>query len=473
MLKLNGAVIPHYVKVNKVEFSILPPIENKLLNVRGRKGSYFMQQEFGTRKISVDITLIAEEINGVMSLAREFASWLYHDKPVKFEIDDEPDKYYMVVLDGETELDEIANIGQGTLDFLCVEPFAYGAEKTSLVGTPTEEPFNIVNTGNTTTYPQIELTMKQNVSEITVVSDDGYVVIGKPTPVDVEVVDDTPLQLSDDMSTINTFTSGILVDGAISGTLKSNGYAISADNYGTGTGWHGGAMTRTLPKTLKDFEITYDITLACSDKKQIGRIELYLFDANNNNLGKIALKDTNPNGETQGFEARVGNIGTGQYFANVVGSTLWTDFTGRLKLKRKGKIWEAWIGKWDSKKKQYVSTKTYSFVDKRGTFSANLAKVQIHIGQYGTYATPTSAYISHLAVYDRLTLGAGQVPIIAKVGDVLTIDNEKAIVLKNGVPFYEGIHADSKFFGLNAGINGIVVSPPLADVSVTYKERWL
>lgn len=473
MIKLNGIDIPSNVIVGKIGFSILPPIENAMLNVRGKKGAYYMHQDFGTREITVSLTIVSEEINGVMADTRKLAEWLYSDEPMKLELADEPDKHYMVLLDGSTPVDETVNVGEVELKFICTEPYAFSEEKTFTFSPVDESPMGIVVNGSANTYGKFELEMKQNVTEISLISDNGFVTIGKPTQVDDAVVDSDPLQLWDEMSSINGWTSGIAVDGSISGELSSTGYAFKSSSFGTGSGWHGGALVKALPKALQDFEIHMDFALQALTKKEVGRVELYLFDANNNSLGKVSLADASPLRESQNFEARVGSASAGTYYVREQGKTAWTDFNGRITLKRIGRKWTVTIGDYDAKKKAYRSRLQKSYVTRSLALDAKLAKIQVHLGAYGTHKTMSVIDIKDIKVFERLTLGAGQVPIIAKVGDILTIDNEKAIVLKNGVPFYEGLFPDSKFFDLKKGTNGVVLSPASADVTVTFKERWL
>jgi phage-related protein len=66
-----------------------------------------------------------------------------------------------------------------------------------------------------------------------------------------------------------------------------------------------------------------------------------------------------------------------------------------------------------------------------------------------------------------------QTPVIFSTGDVVTIDNQRAIVLKNGEPIFSVLDPSSDFFSLKKGTNGLIVSPPVANVSIRYKERWL
>jgi predicted phage tail component-like protein len=480
MLKLNGVDIPSFVKVNKVKFSVLPPIENNLLKVRGKAGLYNLGQDVGKRTISAEITIIADQINGVMSASRELAEWLYHKEPVKLEIADEPDKYYLVLPDGNTEIDEIVNIGKGELTFVCTEPFAFGTTH-EITFTPTseDEVYYIDVQGTAEAYPQIELTVTEDVASMAVVTDDGVVMFGEEAQVTETKVDKFPVRLWDEMTDPATWTTALNVDGGvIAGSFSSNGYQFQQANndFGTGSAWHGASAIKSLPSPITDFEIEMWLGFRASSRKQVGRIELYLLDVNNNQFGKIALKDTNPSHSYQMFEARAGTLAGGHYFVQTYGSYkgVWTDFSnGHMIIGRTGNKWYAHIGIWDSVKKRFHTRYTGEWTDTKNIATNQLAKIQIHIGKYGNYEPYATMYISDIKVRERLTLGAGEVPIIAKAGDVLLIDNESAIVYKNGIPFYEGLNPVSKFFSFKKGINGIAITPAKANVKVTYTERWL
>lgn len=480
MLKLNGVNIPSFVKVNKVRFSVLPPIENNLLKVRGKYGLYNLGQDVGKRTITAEITIIAEQINGVMNATRELAEWLYHKEPVQLIISDEPDKYYLVLPDGNTEIDEIVNIGKGEITFVCTEPFAFGSTH-EITFTPQSEDeiYYIDVKGTAENYPQIELTVTEDVTSIAVVTDDGIVMLGEEAQVTEKKVDRFPIRLRDEMSDPSTWTTAISVDnGVITGSFSSNGYQFQQANkdFGNGSAWYGASAIKSLPTPIKDFEVEMWLGFKASSKKQIGRIELYLLDEKNEQFGKIALRDTDPSNNYQIFEARAGTLVNGKYFVKTYGRRkgVWSDFdNGHMVIGRNRNKWYAHIGIWDSVKKRFHTRYTGEWFDTKNIATNKLAKIQIHIGKYGKYEPYSTMYISDIKVRERLTLGTGEVPIIAKEGDVLLIDNERAIVYKNGIPFFEGLNPASNFFSFKKGINGIAITPAKANVKVTYTERWL
>lgn len=477
LLNLNGVNIPSFVKVNAVKYSILPPIENNFLKVRGKKEYYFTGQDLGQRKIEAEVTITSTGPNKVMARMTQLAEWLYHEEEVKLIIEDTPDKYYLVVLDGETNIEEIVSTGKGTISFLCTQPFAFGYLH-EVPYTPTSDQpyyFNVV--GNAPSFPEVELTVKENITDISIVADNGLVMIGEPETIDKTPTNKKPLRLSDTMANTSNWTAGTSVDGGtVAGTFSTNGYSFSqaSKDYGTGSQWHGAAAIRSLPSPIQDFEVNADIGLISSKVGQIGRVEVYLLDANNNHVGKVSLKDVATNGNYMTFEARAGNYSGGKYFVREEKRNgVWANFSGRIQIGRKGKKWYAHIGQYDSTKKIYHSRLSREWYDVKNQFSSKVAKIQIHIAAFATREAYNNAFIGDIKVHEHVELTSTQTPIIAETGDVLLIDSSKSIVYKNGEPFFEGINPVTTFFPLQKGLNGLAVSPAKADVVVRYTERWL
>lgn len=479
MINLNGTDIPSFVKVNNVEFSVLPTIENKLMKVRGKAGYYNLGQEMGRREFKVSLTIIAEQINGVMSATRELAEFLYSPEPVELRFGDEPDKYYMVLLDGDSNISEIVNVGQGEITFVCTEPYAYGTEHTVNYTPVDETPIDIDVQGNAEAHPLIELTMTADSEYISVISDDKHVTVGEIGQVSETPTDVRPTRLWDETSNTSLWTSASNVDGgSIQGTFGTNGYSFHQYNgdFGTdNTGWHGASMVRSLPAPIQDFEVQAGIGMTESQIKEVGRIEIYLLDENNEQFGKMALKETWDKGTSRWWEARAGKLAGGHYFAseNRRGSVWGGNMKGLLKISRTGNKWWAWIGKYEPSLGEYRSRLTAEWFDTKGIATNKLAKIQIHIAGFKSFQPVNTMYVDDIKVFERLTLGTDEVPIIARKDDVITIDSERSIVLKNGEPFYEGLNPSSNFFSFKKGYQGLIVSPPVADVKVTYKERWL
>lgn len=128
-LRYNGVDVPSFVIVRGVKVSLLPPISPVTVSVRGRAGSYRFGDDLGNRQITVDYTICADSPADLRVKARQFANWFYSTEPKPLVLAEEPDKHYLAQVSEETDLDELLGIGQGSITFLCTDPFVYGAEK--------------------------------------------------------------------------------------------------------------------------------------------------------------------------------------------------------------------------------------------------------------------------------------------------------------------------------------------------------
>lgn len=480
MIRLNDKKIPDFVKVNEIKYSILAPIENHFLKVRGKKGQYHFGQDAGQRTIQAAITIVSEKVNGVMAKTRELAAWLHNPEPVKLVIEDEPDKYYIAVPDGDTNISEIVSIGQGEISFICIEPDAYGKARELTTKQEGTEPFYFEVDGTAETFPEIELTVKENLPSIGLISGDGAVLIGEPEGVEKEVIDTKPLVMNDHMLDLDEWANGNIIDGGtVTGDMENaNGQGVSqkGKDYGTGTLWHGSAKVFALPKQVQDFELAAWVTHKATHINQVGRVEIYLLDANNAHLGKIALVDNHAIGEYPKFEARAGTWKDGYYFGNHFGSTQGKlkNFYGQLKISRKGNVWTASVNRQDANTFKYTKEVSVSWIDISKNISNKVASIQIHVGAYKTYAPTASLTIGRVDVSELVSTNTDtEASAMVNAGDVITIDCSKSLVYKNGEVFYEGINPSSDFFSLKPGLNGLQVTAPNTEVKINYTERWL
>lgn len=482
MLKFAGIDIPSYVRVNAIKYSILPPIDSKTEKVYGRTGEYDFGTEIGAGSIEVDIQIIGDDEHDVMKKARDLASWLYYKDLQPLIVADEPDKQYMARLIDETEVEETFRVGSATLKFLVPSGVAEATSDTTFSAKPTTtDPFTVKNNGGQDAYPIVDLTMKQDSTSIALVSEDKYVLLGQTGDVERASVAVNPTVLSDTFSSYSGWASASNIDGgSITGAFASTGsrLILSGDSYGDGTTWKGPSAVKALSRQIQDFEVEALVGLDSDKSEQIGRVEVYLLDANNTQLGKISMKDVASEGEYPMAEARAGNYSGGAYFLQSYGAKKGTFAgyaNGMLRISRKGNRWSAYFAKVDARGKH--TTRLYKeWYDSAKKYTGKLAKVQIHIGAFNDRTPVKTMYFENLVVRE-LTDGTvnndSQIPVIFKAGDKVTIDNEKAIVLKNGEPIFYYLDPSSDFISLKKGDNGLIISPPIADVSITFRERWI
>jgi hypothetical protein len=301
--------------------------------------------------------------------------------------------------------------------------------------------------------------------------------VGDPDDVTKAPTNPFPKRLHDVLSNPASWTAGTAVDGGvIFGDYVSNGYSFrqASGDYGTGSSWHGAAKIKSLTTPIQDFEVHSYFGFKTDKKEQVGRMEAYLLDANNNILGKVALVDKSDKGNYPTFEARAGGLANGTYFGNKQRTDgKWTNKEGIMKIGRKGNKWTANISVFDAEGERLQYSQTFTWTDRSNLFTAKLAKVQLHVGAYGTKAKYKDLYYHSFRIFEYVELSTTQTPIVVEKDDVILIDCEKSIVYKNGDPYFAGLNMASDFFSLQRGVNGLSLSPPIADVTVKFRERWL
>lgn len=481
MIKFANKFLPDYVKVTDIKYSILPSIDHKTEKVFGRAGVYDFGIELGQKEFEVSVNIEGVNQYDVVKKAREFSSYLFYEDLQPFILLDEPDKQYMARVIGDSQISELYRIGQATLKFVSPSPYAESLTEKIINMSPKDyTPIQVINNGTVDTQPIIDLTLKQSSTSIAVISDDKFIQIGSDVGPDKTTIVKDPIVLNESFASYSGWSSGTNVDGGIvTGTFTSNGTYISqtGNDFGTHTGWHGAGGIKTLPAPITDFKVRAGVVFNPSHINQVGRVEIYLLDANNVHLGKVALVDNYSNGHFAKLEARAGSLNDRNYFSNHYGSKkgMYGVFSGVIEIQRQGKSWKSYIAKVDGKG-VHSQSMTKTWYDTKNKYSSGkLAKIQVHIGAYSTQIPVSTMRLTDLKVY-QLSSGIDlekQTPVIFSAGDTVTIDNQRAIVLRNGEPIFSELDPSSDFFSIQRGSNGIVISPPIADVQIRYREKWL
>jgi predicted phage tail component-like protein len=479
--------LPSFVKVSGIEYSVLPPITHKAINFSGRAGAYDYGVDLGQSKIKVSIQIIADDEFDIIKKTRLLADWLYHEDLQPLLLEDEPDKQYMARVIGETNIAELVRVGQGTLEFTCPNAYAEGLADVNYNFSPTDiTPMQIENVGTVEAYPVIELTVKEDTSSLTLISDKKFITVGQSQTITKPTAVKDPEILGINGYAYSGWSNGVAVEGGtITGSFASNGFTFSpgygGGSYGTGSTWHGPAGIKSLSKELQDFRVSTIFGHWSTAPDQIGRLEISLLDVNNQVIGKLGLLDVSNTETMSVFEARAGTMSAGYNFVNnTVGSyrgSLNDIYGGLMYIGRKGLTWYAYITKMDENGNHYNSYYK-EWVDVKNNYTSNvnrkLAKIQVHIGTYGEYSPVNLMYFSSISIQELTDVDVTtNTPIYFRTGDKVTIDNDKAIVLHNGAPAFHLLDPSSEFIRLKSGNNDIILSPPKADVSVTFRERWL
>jgi predicted phage tail component-like protein len=436
----------------------------------GVPGAYLSGTETLVRVINQPVFFKGINKQDLIKLEEEIAEWLITDKAAELIFDNEPDRIYYAVVDGKFDIAEALNIDEGTITFICPDPYKYGSE----IPVPfTSSDMQIPYGASANSFPKFKVTFNQAATFFSLVGSKGAVLLGQPQNVDVVKVQQEKRVLTDDMSSLTNWVDGSVVDnGVVAGTMIANKFRASS--YGSGSSWHGPAKKRSLATPIQDFRVQAYLTQKSTSYSQVGRVEIYLLDVTNKIIGKVVLRDSTTGYKYNWAVARAGNEDDNHVLYDGYGANpgTWNDFdNGILEIKRIGNVWEFYIAKRDAKG-NHNARLSKRWRHTTGKYNEKLAQIQVHVGAYGTHS-PSTQSISTLYVDEIIQPGSNQVPEIVGPGDVLEIDHHFKKVLKNGRPFDDIRDPRSVFFPLEKGENFIGVFPPdIADVEITYRPRW-
>src|SRR5699024_1006156 len=435
------------------------------------------------RAITVPVFISAESYSDLQKVKEDLANWLIHREPKELIFKDEPDRVYYAVVDGALDLDELVRWGTGTIAFLCPDPDKYAKEEVSydIAGGLT----TLNNKGTANAKPILELTATKDTTFALIENQfEEYMLLGYPLEEEgqEQIVDDRVSVMFEDGSTLSSWsTTNYKVDtnfNDVRGSMTSDGSRIRAQSYGTGDKMHGPAITKELPKALQDFEINTNFDIVSRRPEDNFRMEVYFLDENMNMLGKMGIKDNNRADKKRMALGRVGAYkGGGESNGYVIGQhnynrIIKTDTTlFNLYVKREGKLFTFYVGRWRNKKHEWVAKQTY--LDVAGEYAGKLKFVTLFIGNYKDRTVPTRLRINNVEVFELKQLTVDQTPYILRAGDELIIDHESEGVFINGVNAMPLKHFGSDFFELPNGYSSINIHPDDAfEGTVRYRERY-
>ncbi|PGZ29503.1 hypothetical protein COE50_22070 [Bacillus anthracis] len=485
MITFGEARIPDFVKVNKIGVSILPSIEVNTLKVTGRAGVLDYGMEIGERRINVDITIVTPKPNEVIKYTTILAEWLFHKELQKLILDDEPDKFYMARIEGDTNIEELLNTGTGTLTFFCPSPFKESTtvKAATATGAASYDALSIEakNEGSIETFPQIEITMKQDTPSLVLINTDEtkFIQVGQDVSDVVQALPDEEVLIDDNASTLNGWTTPIKPNGELLGDISTDGsqFKVKDNNFGKASmKWSGGGRLKSLPRPVQDFTWKVNLGYFSGQIAERGKIDFYMLDKDNKEVVRFGFVDSSTVANhpyiyvTHGDGLRFPVSFQPQLYG------LWSHFTGYMQISRRNNTWSLYITVVDPNTGFEHSGQYFQWDDTDGIFSQPIAKVQFFMATFDSASgSPASQYmfVRPMMFKDLKPLPPEAVPITLKKNDKLLIDCKTATIRKNGKVAYEILNPLSDFFALNKGVNTLKVAPANVDIKINYSERWL
>ena len=460
--------------------SAVAPLTRNLINIPHMPGAYLQNTETEIRTIEQPILIKGVSRYNVRKLEEELAAWLVTSQPRELIFDDEPDRVYFAVVQGEIVIEDVVDRwGRAVVTFICPDPYKYkGVINSSAFLT---NPTNLFNSGSASTYPVFRANVLQPITNLDLIMEDVYMRVGQPYKVEETPTEAETIIFHDTLASLTGWSQAEYVDnGNISGEIRVlNNNTFYPGLFGTVIEqgqWQGPALKKTFNEPIQDFRLEAELQIT-NTQGETGMIEIYVLDAANNVIGKIGIEDYYASTTKINFKARAGSATDGVW---IVGHEEegWNDFNGMIRLEREGLDWYAYIGKWDEQKQTYVlqlgSKKNIHFYDSEAKYTAPISQVQIAFRMFAGHGSPCPMYVHRVRAWRKNTVQAEEIPYIAEPGDLIEIDHTNNDIRINGYSRIDLKDFGGTFFALDPGDNPIFYYPAEAvDLSVDWRERFL
>lgn len=474
-----------------------PAINRTLVEVPGMHGAHLTSHRLEPLIIEVPIGFKVKNDEDALSLKDELASWLYTANPAPLEFEDEPGRiYYAVVQNTIDDFERMAWLRQGTIQFLCVDPFAYGSEQSYSIASNL---LRLANEGTAMTYPVFDLVVKEDSTRVSITNLDNLTPSGESRSIILgqnQLVGQTPVErkklvMHDTMQSTNGWQGALSVDsGYVSGTMATDHEGFYAESYGDeseekpsgGDVWIGPSLQKSLPKPLNSFIADiyiknmnhWDGANMDLTPRATGIIEVYMRDINDNMVCKFQFGDLSVNAY-ENVATFVTNGGRVKQLPSKPGG--WDNFDGIIQIVRDTGYYYPYIAVLD-KDGTHIRAKEFGRIIPlafgHGAGSNEVASIQVAIRKPHS-AKRMPQRIKEIKVWDfigEFEYPDNSVPVLFKAGDRLHIDVAKGLVLLNGERRNDLFSLETDFFGLIEGLNTLEFSENVQG-TVTFKNRYL
>ncbi|WP_234574524.1 distal tail protein Dit [Bacillus cereus] len=480
----NGKSNPNVIPLQGKKRPAWAPLERTFLEVPHYPGGRLIRTQTKMRKIIVPVSLFYESMEEAEKLKEEIANWLITDRPQELIFDDEKDRTYLAVIDESFDPQQLVNLGEGVLTFVCEMPYKLGPTKTvefeidgrGLIA-------NVQNKGSVESNPIIEIEVMKPSTFLDVWNGDNYFRIGWPLRMDQVPVERNQRVMWDEMSTTVGWTNVPNSEDMIGGgAFKVDAGSRLVPVYLGETnikGWHGCIAKKNIPQgPLQDFIMQAYVGVRSSHPDQMGRVEIGLLDENSDYVARISMNDVHWQAEQNTGFAKLGNKkkpAGERVLINEPGDhpTTWNQYRGRLWLARTGNRWEAYISKflWNTEKDD--SERFVVWEDENNVNMDKVAQVQISISQFSDNMFCTDMSIDDLKIWKVNMNTQDNPPYIFDVGDKVVIDTERSLVSINGKKVINLKDIFSDYPVVSKGSNKLEIMPSDVGIAkVTYRERY-
>ncbi|WP_017726774.1 phage distal tail protein, partial [Halalkalibacterium ligniniphilum] len=239
--------------------------------------------------------------------------------------------------------------------------------------------------------------------------------------------------------------------------------------------WQGPSLKRAIGYSLQDFQADIKVENLNVDF-EVGMIEIYLLDANNNTVAKIGIEDVWRGTEQMIAKSQLGGTNgkwVFQEFPSIGNETGWNNFNGLLRISRVGRQWEMYVARF-SPSGIHLTRRYFSFNDVAGSYMVPITQIQVATRSF-PLRVPTEMRVKEIKIFRiNQPQPVQEIPLAVQPGDVIEINTETSNLLLNGESRVDLYELSTDFFEIEQGINSYELYPKgIADVEVRYRRKWL
>ena len=492
----NNHDLSEVIKINEV----IRPVGNErdvTTNDAPFLGVNVQEVRTGPKKIKVKFTVQKKTARDTELTKHTLATILNTDKPVRIDISDEPDKYYMGLVIGSVDVDNVARwLQKGEFEILVPDGVAHGTTYRRFDNgqeQPDKVVFNLVNNGNVPAFPVV--TVKNNAENgyIGLVNTSGAFEVGDREEADTGIVKRSEVlidfrgdRISDGFAratknkAVTNDNSENVVGTAELTTLWDKKHIRLRDqttsgkygNYATSLSWDIPTDSSGAVGSLDDYIIGRQIFVS-NAANQYGFIKITVSDTNGQFLYGI---ETFKRTKGQDCEFNVfGSDGKNSYyflkclnFTGISDSKLnpFTSSRGQFEIKRN-----------DDRVHVYYQGSVYSFIIPE-IKSRKSAKIHVMLGAYHDKPMVTHMYIDELLYRKDFVPAIGDVPNRYPIGSNVVLNSENDTVTVDGLEKVVDVVDGSSFLTIPPGNSQLEVYcsswvKTKPTVKVEFKERYL
>lgn len=456
-------------------------------------------QEVRTGAKTIKVKFAMQYGNGMtLETAKHKLAGIFNtSEAVKIVISDEPDKYYMGLVSGSVDMDNITRWFQkGSFDLIIPDGVAHGSTYKRFDNgqeQPDKVVFNLVNNGNVPAFPVV--TVKNNAENgyIGLVNASGALEVGDREETDIgtykrsevlldfrgDRISDAFARATKNKAVTNDNGENVVGTSEVATVLNEKHIRLRNQatqgkygNYATSLSWDIPTDSAGEVGSLNDY-MTGKINFTTNSLNQYGFIKVTISDTNGQFLyGFECFKQKQ--GQDCQFNA-LGSDGKGSYYFlkrwNFICTSdskqnPFTSSNGRFELRRN-----------DNKVHIYYNGSYYSFIvpeikDRKS------AKIHVMLGSYYDKPQPEHMYLDEVMYRKDFVSAFGDVPNRYPIGSNIILNSENDTVTVDGLEKIVDVVQGSKFLTIPPGNSRLEIYcsswiKTKPTVKVEFEERYL